>query len=473
LNASALDAELARVLVVGLGVSGRAVAERLLSEGRRVRINDLASSGAVAESARRFAERGAEVVLGHHEPQVLEGVDLVVVSPGVRSRLPLLAEAESRGIPVWSEVEFAWRYVRGPVAAVTGTNGKTTTVSMLEAMLRAGGKKALAAGNIGLPLTEAACRAEEDHILVVEVSSFQLVYVHRFRPHVAVLLNIAEDHFDWHADLGEYAEAKSRIWMNQEGDDLALCSLDYPLCVEVSRSAPARLAYFSRSPAGEADVYQQGGTVYSRLGAGSLGGETRPLFRREDVAIKGEHNLENAMAAAAAASYLGVGEEAIREALRAFRGLSHRVQLVGEAGGLRFYDDSKATNPHAALHALSAFQEPLLLILGGRNKGLPFDELAQALAARWEKGALRKVYAVGEAAEEIAASLARVGPGIPVERLGGLEEVFERLPGDARPGDVVLLSPACASFDRYRDYRERGAHFQELVKEYARERGDG
>ncbi len=457
------------VLVVGLGISGRAATDKLLREGKKVRINDASDCAEMRERAREYAERGAEVVLGHHRPEVLEGVDLVVVSPGVRGRLPLLREAEARGIAVWSEIELAWRYARGPLVAVTGTNGKTTTVSMIEAILKEAGMPAVAAGNIGHPLVAAVEEAGPGDPLVVEVSSFQLYYIREFRPRVSVLLNIAEDHLDWHESLEDYIASKSRIWKNQRGEECVVCNLDDPLCLQAVKDAEAQLLYFSRKDKEEAEVFLREGTLYCRASLqGGEGREPLPVMRAEELLLPGEHNLENAMAATAAAMALGAGSRAAGEALRGFRGLAHRLQMVGEHGGVRFYDDSKATNPHAAARALGAFTQPLLVILGGRNKGLPFGQLAEMLSERSQAGRLRMVYAVGEAAAEITSVLSAVRPPLPLRSMDRLEEVFSDLPETARPGDVVLFSPACASFDRYRDYRERGKHFQQLVEKYRR-----
>lgn len=457
------------VLVVGLGVSGRAAADRLLREGKKVRINDASTADEVREAAQRYLARGAEVVLGHHRAEVLEGVDLVVVSPGVKGRSPLLLEAEAAGIPVWSEIELAYRFARGPLVAVTGTNGKTTTVSMIEKILNHAGMAGVAAGNIGHPLISAVEEAGPGDPLVVEVSSFQLFYIHAFRPRVSVLLNIAEDHFDWHADLEEYMAAKSRIWMNQRGEDSLVCNLDDPLCLRAVRGAAAKLVYFSKEDREEATVFLSRGTLYCRASRRD-GGDGRPLpvMDADELTLPGDHNLENAMAATAAAAAMGVSPRSAGEALRLFAGLPHRLQLVGEVGGVKFYNDSKATNPHAAARALSAFREPLLLILGGRNKGLPFGQLAEMLGERARSGGLRMVYTVGEAAREIADVLGGVRPPLPLRQVERLEDVFRDLPSRARPGDVVLFSPACASFDRYRDYKERGKHFQTLVEEYRR-----
>lgn len=460
-----------KVLVVGLGISGRSAAEKLLREGKEVTLNDLSNSEAIRAAATELSRSGARVTLGHHDFGLLEGIDLVVVSPGVAGRLPLLGEAEARGIPVWSEIELAWRFARGRVVAVTGTNGKTTTVSMIEWILKQAGRPAMAAGNIGYPLVKAVEEARDGDVLVVEVSSFQLAYIEDFRPFVAVLLNMAEDHFDWHENMQEYIDAKSRIWMNQGESDIVVCNLDDPLCAGASRSAPSRLAFFSTRAGNEAATYISDGTIFSRLGqGGSLLMKPRPIMRVNGLTIAGKHNLENAMAAASAALLLDVEPEVAGKALAEFRGLAHRLQLVAEVEGLKFYNDSKATNPHAAMRALTAFEQPLILILGGRNKGLGFEELARQLETSWLAGGIRVVYLIGEAAEEIGRTIAQSAPEVKTMMLPGLEEVFEDLPSRALPGDVILFSPACASFDRYGNYKERGKHFQAMAEEYQGER---
>lgn len=449
-------------LVVGLGISGRAAADRLLREGIKVTVNDVSEADVVREAATELSERGAQSALGHHDAYLLEEKDLLVVSPGVPPGLPLLREAMERGIPVWSEVELAWRLACGPVVAVTGTNGKTTTVSMIEWVCNRSGRAAVAAGNIGYPFVKAVEEAAEGTLLVVEASSFQLTYTVDFRPDVAVLLNIGEDHFDWHEDMEEYVAAKSRIWANQGPGDVVICNMDDPLCARAVASAPSRVAFFSRTPREGAEVFVDEGGIFWRDPRDG----TREVMQAIDLPLPGWHNLENAMAALGVAVSLGIEPAAAGEALADFRGLPHRLQFVGEAGGMRFYDDSKATNPHAALHALAAFRGPLVVILGGRNKGLDFRELAAELGRRGGRGEIRVVYLLGEAAEEIAGELEGEHVRLDVRSLPGLEEVFADLQRTARDGDVVLFTPACASFDRYSDYKERGRHFQSLVKSY-------
>jgi UDP-N-acetylmuramoylalanine--D-glutamate ligase len=303
-------------------------------------------------------------------------------------------------------------------------------------------------------------------VLVVEVSSFQLAYIEEFQPSVAVLLNIAEDHFDWHEDMEDYIAAKRRMWMNQGEEDLVVVNRDDPLCVQAARRVTSRLAYFSKEAGGAAVTFLKKGTIYSRAGEGCSLPEARAIMRAEELELPGEHNLENAMAAVTCALEMGVAPESVRESLAEFKGLEHRLQLVAEVNRIRFYNDSKATNPHATLGALSAFDGPVVLILGGRNKGLGFAELASEISGR--KG-VRLVYVIGEACNEIEEALASEAPDVGTRRKPGLEEVFQELHEAAEPGDSVLFSPACASFDRYDNYKQRGKHFQEMVERYRRE----
>lgn len=455
--------EVRKVLVLGLGESGVASAEVLSGMGVEVVANDGAPS--LDEERVGFLEAlGCRVVMGGHPLKLLEDVDLLVTSPGVPPSNPLLAEARRRGLTVWSELELGWRLVKGPVVAITGTNGKSTTVRMTELVMSRAVGRCRAAGNIGHPLVRAALEAEEGEILVVEVSSFQLYFVESFRPRVGVLLNVGEDHLDWHRDMEDYLWAKSRIWAFQGEDDFVVINLDDPLCRRAARGAVGVLRGFSLQGAEEAFVFEEGGCLRIRTDEGLF-----TLLRRSELAVPGNHNLENYMAAAAAGLLMGGSPEKVAEALRDFRGLPHRLQWVGRIGGVDFYDDSKATNPHAALRALRAFDRPVRLILGGRNKGLGFGELAKEISERASSGLVSEVLLMGEAAEEIREALVRRGVSAPVAVFRDLEEVFRQLRGSVREGEAVLLSPACASFDQYRGYEHRGRHFQELVEKWRKE----
>ena len=410
-----------RALVVGLARSGQAAALALVRRG----VPTVGVDQAAGLDAGRLAEAGVEVHLGSQEEDVLDGVDLVVKSPGVPGESPLPSAARARGIPIWSEVELGYRLLRSPIIGVTGTNGKTTTSELLGAILRAAGKPVSVAGNVGRPLTALDGAEHPDEWIVCEVSSFQLEDVHRFRPHIAVLLNLEPDHLDRHETFEAYRDAKLRIFENQTEADTAVVPRD-----------------FGNIP----------------------GGGVRVEFRADDPLpadplIPGEHNRENAAAATAAARAAGVEDDAIAEALRTFRGVEHRLELVEEIDGVRFVNDSKATNTAAARRGIAAYAgQPLRLILGGSLKGESFDELASGLPP-----SVRSIDLIGEATEELAAALGRAGR--PYRRSGDLATAVGAAAGEAEPGDVVLLSPACASYDQFRDFETRGETFRRLVRE--------
>ena len=411
----------AMALVVGLARSGEAAALALARRGVRVVGTDRNAS---LEHGRLLAA-GVEVRLGAHAEGAFEdGVELLVKSPGVPSEAPLVAAARSRGIPVWSEIELGARLVRQPDVGITGTNGKTTTSELVGAILRADGRHVSVAGNVGRPLCGLDGELAADEAVVCELSSFQLEDIEALRPHVAVLLNLTPDHLDRHGSLAGYRAAKLRIFENQGAGDTAVV------------------------PRGFGAVPGQGDRV--EFGAeDALPAE--PL-------IPGAHNRENAAAAAAAARVLGIGDEAIAGALRSFPGVRHRLEPVREVAGVRFVNDSKATNPESAERALAAFPPGLRVILGGSRKGTPFASLART--AR-EHGVAR-AYLIGETASDLARELDR--EGVPYAIAGDLATAVAAAFADAAPGEVVLLSPACASFDQFDDFEHRGESFRALVE---------
>ena len=393
---------------------------------RRVLVVGLARSGEAARAA--LEERGVEVLaadrtLGNDDDvSLLDGVDVLVKSPGVPGETALPAAARARGIPVWSEIELGARLLPNPLVGVTGTNGKTTTTELLGAVFRAAGLPVEVAGNVGRPLT--AVRAEAGTWIVCELSSFQLEDVHELRPRVAVLLNLEPDHLDRHPTFEHYREAKLRLFARQERDDVAVVPRGFAAVPGNAR----RVEFAADDPL-----------------------PAEPL-------IPGVHNRENAAAATAAARAAGIGDEVIARALSTFPGVPHRLELVAERDGVRWVNDSKATNTAAARRALTAFEAPLHLILGGSLKGESFDELAAAVAA----ANVVTAYLVGEAAEPLASSLGYAG--VPFLLPSTLERAVAAAASAARPGDVVLLSPACASYDQFRDFEHRGEEFRRLVE---------
>ena len=409
-----------RVLVVGLARSGLAAVETLVGQGAVVLGFDRDESLDVG----RLRELGVEVHLGDQEEKLLKGTDLVVKSPGVPGETALVAGARERRIPVWSEIELGARLLANPVLGITGTNGKTTTSELLGAVFRAAGRPVEVAGNVGRPLTGLVGSVGPETWIVCELSSFQLEDVETLRPRVAVLLNLEPDHLDRHGTFEWYADAKLRIFEAQTEDDTAIV------------------------PRGFGEV---------------PGAARRVEFRSDDPLpaeplIPGPHNRENAAAATAAARAVGIEDDAIAEALRTFPGVPHRIEPVRELRGVRYVNDSKATNVAAALRALASFPDARLhVILGGRGKQESYAPLAAAF------GGDDRAYLIGEAADEIAAEL--IDAGVSLTRAGDLVGALEAAAADAQPSDVVLLSPACASFDQFRDFEERGDVFRRLVGE--------
>jgi UDP-N-acetylmuramoylalanine--D-glutamate ligase len=410
-----------RALVLGLARSGEAAALALVRRDVPTRGVDRASDLAVG----RLAEAGVEIHLGTEEERLLDDVELLIKSPGVPGDVPLPVAARERGIPVWSEIELGFRLLRNPFVGVTGTNGKTTTSELLGAMFRAADRPVEVAGNVGRPLTGLDGEISPDAWIVCELSSFQLEDVHRFKPRVGVLLNLEPDHLDRHGTFAAYRDAKLRMFQNQTAADTAVVPRDV-----------------DKVP----------------------GGAARVEFAADDALpaeplIPGVHNRENAAAATAAARAAGIDDDAIAEALRTFPGVEHRLELVGEIDGVRFVNDSKATNTAAARRGIAAYTgQRVRLILGGSLKGESFDELAEEIP-----NTVRSIDLIGEATEQLAAALGRAGR--PYRRSGDLATAVGAAAGDAEPGEVVLLSPACASYDQFRDFEERGEAFRRLVQD--------
>jgi UDP-N-acetylmuramoylalanine--D-glutamate ligase len=429
------------VIVVGMGVTGEAVARWLLDNGEAVvavedRPTYTARARADAIGVHLVEAPGAEDL-----DRLVRGATMVVPSPGVAVSHPVFGLAESAGVAVVSEVELAAERTAVPIVAITGTNGKTTVTTLVTSMLQCSGVSAVAAGNIGRPLIEAA--STDAAVLVVEVSSFQLQFTHRFRPAVAVWLNLSEDHLDWHPTMAHYAAAKARVWANQGSGDVAIVNADDPAVLAASTSVPAGVRVVTFGTTGDWQVRDD------RL----VGPDGQAIARVAELPRRLPHDLANALAAAAAADAAGASLDGTRQALLSFRGLPHRVELIGEAGGVRFYDDSKATTPASVLAALAGL-DSVVLIAGGRNKSLDLSTLAEGAAH------IRAVVAIGEAAAEVGAAFAGTRP---VTVAASMEDAVAAARRLAQPGDAVLLSPGCASFDMYPNYGARGDHFTAVV----------
>jgi UDP-N-acetylmuramoylalanine--D-glutamate ligase len=448
-----------RVLVVGLGLSGIAACELLRSRGAVVTATDRRTREELEPEALALEAEGVTLHLGSHPTSLVSEMDLVVPSPGVRIDVPILSEARTRGIPVWGELELGFREIRGTVAAVTGTKGKSTTASLLAAMLRAAGKDVRLAGNIGAPLVREISGSSERTVFVIEVSSFQLETVDSFRPRVAVLLDVTPDHLDWHPDFQAYVSAKSRIFENQRDEDMAVVYGGNRLTVSMAEKAKSRKWYFDLDCLSELSphLHLEGPWIVKHEN-----GVTTSLASLEEFQLVGRHNRLNAMAASAAAALLGISGDEIGDALLHFQGLPHALEQVAVVDGVRFYNDSKATNVAAVRAALESFDGGILLILGGRFKGGDFRELRDLVTRK-----VKCVFAIGESRERVRDALEGTAP---VEIASDLEVAVERAHRRASPGDVVLLSPAGSSFDMFRDYRERGERFRAAVERLAAER---
>jgi UDP-N-acetylmuramoylalanine--D-glutamate ligase len=438
-----------RVVVVGLGASGVAAARLCLRRGARVVANDGKPRDQLSAEALGLEGLGATIVAGGHGAARMSEADLVVVSPGVPP-LPEVDAAARGGVAVWGEVELAVRAMThpAPVVAVGGTNGKSTTTSLAGAMLEAHDLVTFTGGNLGEPLADHA--DERFDVVVLEVSSFQMERVETFRPRVSALLNVTDDHLDRYESFEAYARAKGNAFVRQQEDDWAVVPFGDPTCMREAKRGRARVVTFG--PGGAIDVTDD--AVVDR--------RTEERFGRAEIALSGGHNALNVAAAIACVRPFGVGAEAIRRVLASFAGLPHRTALVAEVRGVRFYDDSKGTNVGATVIALDGLREAhAVLVAGGRDKGGSYGPLADVLA---RKG--RALVLIGEAADRIAAA---VGDRVPVRRAGSMDEAVRVAATLAQPGDAVLLSPACSSFDMFRDYKHRGDEFVRSVRALAKE----
>jgi UDP-N-acetylmuramoylalanine--D-glutamate ligase len=448
-----------RVVVVGAARSGIAAAELLASRGADVTLTDLRPA-LEPEHDIKLREAGVQLELGGHRADTLRGADLIVLSPGVSPAQPDVAAARAADIPVIGELELASRWLRGRIVAVTGTKGKSTTTTLIGRMLEAAGMHVLVGGNIGVPLSAQVARSTPDVIHVVEASSFQLEMTEQFRPAIAVMLNFSPDHLDRHATVEEYAEAKQRIFANQREQDWAVINVDDPEAVRLASETRAKKVPISQG-AGAAEfkegVVIAGDTIVHRGGDG----QEWPLLPLSSVHLLGRHLLTDVLAAAAVAEILGVAPAAMRTAVEGFTGLEHALEPVRAIAGVRFVNDSKATNVEAAERSIESFDRDLAVIIGGRYKGGDFGRLREPLRAR---GAL--VVAIGEAKPQLREAL---GDTIVVRDAATMTEAVRLGFASVRPGGTVLLAPACSSFDMFRDYADRGRQFKDAVAALAAE----
>lgn len=449
-----------RVLVVGLGRSGVASALFLQSRGAKVTVSDAKSEDQLREQIPTLLDAGIAVETGAHGERTFRNQDLIVVSPGVPVDAEPLEQARAFGQPVIGEIELASHFLPGPIVAITGSNGKTTTTTLVGEIIAASGFKTLVGGNIGTPAISLADEATPETVIVLEVSSFQLETIASFRPRVAVVLNVTPDHLDRHRTFAAYVNAKARIFENQQPDDFAVLNADDPTCVELAGRVRSEVFWFSRRREVERGALVRDGQVVFRRN-----GSLDTILAVSEIPLKGAHNLENVLAAVCAAALMGCAPEKIRGAIMQFKAVEHRLEYVATIGGVEFYNDSKATNVDATIKALESFPANIHLIVGGKDKGSDYTLLNELLRER-----VKSVYTIGAAAEKIQSQIKGT---TQVVSSSTLDAAVRQASAAAGPGDVVLLAPACASFDQFQNYEQRGRVFKDLVRQLQSRKSPG
>ena len=449
-----MDLKNKRVLVVGLGKSGVASALFLKSRGARVTVSDAKPEAELRDEILLLLEQGITVETGGHGERTFRGQDLIVVSPGVPVDAPQLAPARSMGEPVIAEIELAAQFLTGHIVAITGTNGKTTTTSLAGEVIAAGNVETLVGGNIGTPAIRFVDKAGPATWIVLEVSSFQLETIVEFRPRIAVILNITPDHLDRHKTFANYVNAKARIFENQRADDFTVLNADDPTTSGLSDRTRAQLFWFSRKEEIERGAFVRGSNICFRDGVAE-----REIMPLSEVPLQGPHNLENVLAGVAIGVLAGGQPEQIRHAVGSFKAVEHRLEFVAKVAGVDYYNDSKATNVDATIKALESFPANIHLILGGKDKGSDYTVLHELLRQR-----VKRVYTIGAAAEKIESQIQGTAE---IDRAETLENAVRRAGQSAVTGDIVLLAPACASFDQFQSYEHRGRVFKEVVHSLA------
>lgn len=437
-----------KALVIGAARSGIAAAAFLAEHGEQVVLTDIQER----EEATKLQTSGVSLLWGVQPDIAKLEPDYLIISPGVPLSIIPVQQAIEKNIPVWGELELAYRNCQAPFVAITGTNGKTTTTTLVGALLKESGVQVLVGGNIGVPLVAQVEKLKAEDVVVAEVSSFQLETIDTFRPHLALILNLTPDHLDRHGDMQRYLAAKAQIFANQTERDYLVLNYDDSYLRPLAKEAHSKVIFFSQTNKLEEGVSLEGDDIIV-----ALHGQRRFVCKTEEIAIKGKHNLENAMGAIALACLAGVPVEKIRQGLIAFPGVEHRLEPVEIVNGVLYINDSKGTNPDSTIKALEAYDEPIIIILGGKNKGSDFTQLAQRVKQR-----AKAAIVLGQAKEDIIKAL-RAADFTAVKEVHTFEEGVTQAAQLAKPGDIVLLSPACASWDMFSSYEERGRLFKELV----------
>jgi UDP-N-acetylmuramoylalanine--D-glutamate ligase len=439
-----------RVLVVGLGRSGVASALFLKSQGARVTVSDVKSPEQLREEIPVLLDHGIAVETGGHGERTFQNQDLIVVSPGIPVDAAPIAQARALGQPVIGEIELAAEFLPVPIVAITGSNGKTTTTTLIGEILAAGGLKTLVGGNIGTPAISLIPQATPETVVVLEVSSFQLETIRSFRPKIGIVLNVTPDHLDRHRTFAAYVDAKARLFENQQPEDFAVLNADDPTCLDLAARTRAQVFWFSRKKEVEQGAFVRNGAVLFRRA-----GEQQEVTLASEIPLKGVHNLENVLAAVCAGALMGCESTKIGDAIRNFKAVEHRLEYVATVRDVEYYNDSKATNVDATIKALESFPGNIHLILGGKDKGSDYTMLNDLLRER-----VKSVYTIGAAAEKIQS---QIKGATSIVSSGTIESAVKQAAAAAQSGDVVLLAPACASFDQFQNYEHRGRVFKDLV----------
>jgi UDP-N-acetylmuramoylalanine--D-glutamate ligase len=438
-----------RALVVGLGKSGVASALFMKAHGARVTVSDTKSGDELRNEIPVLLDHGITVETGGHGDRTFRGQDLIVVSPGVPVDAPPLVQARSLGETVIGEIELAARFLPGPIVAITGSNGKTTTTALTGEIMTAAGLPTLVGGNIGTPAISLAERAKPETVVVLEISSFQLETIQTFRPKIAVVLNVTPDHLDRHRTFEIYTDAKARIFENQQGGDFAVLNADDPTCVAMGARTRAQVFWFSRQKEVQQGAWVRDGNIVFRDSNGQC-----EILQVSEIPLKGAHNLENVLAAVCSGVLMGCAPEKVRQAVHDFKAVEHRLEFVATVAGVDYYNDSKATNVDATIKALESFPANIHLILGGKDKGSDYTVLNDLIRQR-----VKGVYTIGAAAAKIESQV----KGAEIVHAETLENAIRKANATAQAGDVVLLAPACASFDQFKNYEHRGKVFKDIV----------
>jgi UDP-N-acetylmuramoylalanine--D-glutamate ligase len=437
-----------KILVVGFGRTGEALVEFLVSKNANGMVSEIKRKEEMGERIKKWMSMGVEFEFGEHKEETFLRSDLIILSPGIPP-IPQIERAKAKGIKVISEIELAFYYLKGKIIGVTGSNGKSTTTTLIYMILKESGLKTHLAGNIGFPLISYVSSSSEDEFYIVELSSFQLKYIEKFQPYVAVFLNIAPDHLDWHVNFEDYYESKKNIFSSQTSENFAILNADDHKVWSLRKDIKAQVYPFSRKK-----KFKRGAWLENEYIFISTNG-TKMRLNIRNILLRGPHNQENIMASAIVSSLLGISEKLVRKAIYNFRGLEHRLEKVTDINGVEFYNDSKATNVDATLKSLQSFERNIILILGGRDKHGDFTKLKKEIEKR-----VKKVVLIGEAKEKIRKA---VEGAVSLQYAESLGEAVRISFNSADKGDIVLLAPACASFDMFENFEHRGKVFKEEV----------